>query len=564
VPGQVVKAVAYTRVSSPGQATPDKVSLGEQERDIATYCQQKDYQLAGRYQDAGFSGASKLRPGFQQMLKDAASGKFDVIVAWKTDRLSRGMYPAAALMEAIEGTEVRIECVKDMIDLKTLALYAAVGKMELDNLKERVRMGHHGRAMKGKPNNIVAYGYTRNEQGFPIEDYEASKVVKRIFYHYVNGIPLHVIADGLNREGIPTKKGKAWTRNMVSVVISNSAYIGKGYYGRRQVVKRDKDTGPKFKVTVRPQEEWIEIPFPPLVTQEVWDAAQDRFKKNAHLRARTGESKDIPFLLRGLAWCGHCGTRYMPNYGHRNKRHVKADGTVAVYRKAERRYICYAGITHKSDCPQTRRGARKLETAVWDTIVSFIERPETLKAVLGERRKGLQEQGGWDEMEKARQLLAQVEQEEQRAVTAYVKGWIDEKGLALQRKFIVEHKERAQEAVKRLEAQVSNLDRNLACLDAFERVAADICQRIKDMTPDEQAELVNIVVDRVVVDGDRVQVVLTFDLPQATDGFESNLGRVVPTVSKSSTRTSGPWARPRTQPPFSTAPPGTTPLFWKR
>ena len=77
------------------------------------------------------SGASKRRPQFQQMLKDAQAGLFDVIVCWKSDRLSRGLYPATALMEAIEGTNITIEAVKDTIDLKTFGIMAAVGKIEL-------------------------------------------------------------------------------------------------------------------------------------------------------------------------------------------------------------------------------------------------------------------------------------------------------------------------------------------------------------------------------------------------------------------------------------------------
>ena len=54
-----------------------------------------------RYQEVG-RGWSKKRPEFQRMLADARQGCFDTIVCWKSDRLSRGMYPAAALMEIVE------------------------------------------------------------------------------------------------------------------------------------------------------------------------------------------------------------------------------------------------------------------------------------------------------------------------------------------------------------------------------------------------------------------------------------------------------------------------------
>ena len=153
-----MKAAGYIRVSKPSQAEEDKVSLGEQRQDIEDHCGVKGYALVKWFQDVG-SGASKRRPGFQNLLRDAAAGEFDVVVCWKSDRLSRGLYPATALMEAIEGTDITIEAVKDNIDLNTFGLLAAVGKIELDNIRQRARMGAHGRAARGLIHGTPKFGY---------------------------------------------------------------------------------------------------------------------------------------------------------------------------------------------------------------------------------------------------------------------------------------------------------------------------------------------------------------------------------------------------------------------
>ena len=79
------------------------------------------------------------------MLADARRGRFDTIVCWKSDRLSRGMYPDAALMEVVEAHQIRLEAVMDAIDMKTFGLMAAIGKIELDNFRERSTMGKRGR-----------------------------------------------------------------------------------------------------------------------------------------------------------------------------------------------------------------------------------------------------------------------------------------------------------------------------------------------------------------------------------------------------------------------------------
>ena len=82
------------------------------------------------------------------MLADAKRGRFDTIVCWKSDRLSRGMYPAAALMEVVEAYHINLEAVMDAIDMKTFGLMAAIGKIELDNFRERASMGKQGTAKR--------------------------------------------------------------------------------------------------------------------------------------------------------------------------------------------------------------------------------------------------------------------------------------------------------------------------------------------------------------------------------------------------------------------------------
>jgi site-specific DNA recombinase len=184
------------------------------------------------YLDAGFSGASKNRPAFQQMLRDARAGAFDVIVCWKSDRLSRGLCPAAPLLEAVEGTGITLESVKDSIDLNTFSMLAAVGKIQLSDMSHRARMGHQGNAKKEK---ILSppYGYSLGEDDRPVIDTDQAEVVRRIFAMYTrDGASFQQIADTLNREGMVTRRDCRWSKQTVAIIIGNSAYIGKGSGGR--------------------------------------------------------------------------------------------------------------------------------------------------------------------------------------------------------------------------------------------------------------------------------------------------------------------------------------------
>jgi site-specific DNA recombinase len=54
----------------------------------------------------------------------------------------------------------------------------------------------------------------------------------------------------------------------------------------------------------RPREEWIEIPVPPLVTEEVFALAQERMQQNNTMsRRRT----TVPSVVQGLVICQKCG-----------------------------------------------------------------------------------------------------------------------------------------------------------------------------------------------------------------------------------------------------------------
>ena len=164
------RAAIYARVSDKSQDTEDKTSISEQISDMEAYCEENGMTIVARYQEVG-RGWSKKRPEFQRMLTDAKIGRFDTIVCWKSDRLSRGMYPAAAVMDAI--------------DMKTFGLMAAIAKIELDKFRERAGMGKRGKAKQGRmPTGSPPYGYRVDDDGNPYVYEPEAKFVRRIFRQY--------------------------------------------------------------------------------------------------------------------------------------------------------------------------------------------------------------------------------------------------------------------------------------------------------------------------------------------------------------------------------------------
>ena len=265
------RAAIYARVSDKSQAEDDKTSLSEQTGEMEAYCEAKGMTITARYQEVG-RGWSKKRPEFQRMLADAKRGRFDTIVCWKSDRLSRGMYPAAALMEVVEAHQIRLEAVMDSIDMKTFGLMAAIGKIELDNFRERSTMGKRGTAKQGRvPTGGLPYGYRIGDDGRPEAIEEQAEVVRRIFHMVHEGMGSPSIAVRLTDEGIPTQTGKMlWLQSRVHHILCNATYAGTWVYGRYRHIS----TEDGMKIHDQPRDTWIEIPVPQVIDDETWERAQ--------------------------------------------------------------------------------------------------------------------------------------------------------------------------------------------------------------------------------------------------------------------------------------------------
>ena len=491
------RAAIYARVSDKSQAEEDKTSIAEQTGDMEAYCESKGLTITARYQEVG-RGWSKKRPEFQRMLADARKGRFDTIVCWKSDRLSRGMYPAAALMEVVEAHQIRLEAVMDAIDMKTFGLMAAIGKIELDNFRERSTMGKRGTAKQGRaPTGGLPYGYRIGDDGRPEVIEEQAEVVRRIFRMYVHeGMRAYSIAVRLTEEGIPTQTGKLlWLQSRVHHILGNATYTGTWVYGKyRHVATED-----GMKVYDQPRDTWIEIPIPQVIDDETWERAQ-KLKKQRSSRAK--RNTKVLHLLRHLLKCGECGRNF----------HARSSWTVTSVRNGKRYqydrptplryYMCNGMQSMRLRCrekPYIR--AERLEEPIWSEVKRVIQNPDLL--IAGIDTLDTQEGGGLEEeIAEAERDLRDIQMEEDRAIRLFVSGKITESQLDLQRRFITERLESARAKLDDYRArEASGTERRLLVEDVL-AWARNVGQGIDELTPEQRNEILHMIVEEVVIDRD--------------------------------------------------------------
>lgn len=320
------KVVAiYTRVSTTDQAR-EGHSLEEQEKRLRARCISNDYEVYKVYTDAGISGKSTdNRPAYQQMMKDLKKGKFNSIMAFKMDRISRSIIDFEEFFNEIKKYNCGIEFLCENIDTNGAAgmMFARIlgifAQFERELIQERTLVGVESAVNKGHFGGKPPLGYKHklDESGkqklkeWEIAEDEA-EIVKEIFDLCASGKTYYQISNIL-KEKYPTiissiKKDKKtneekiiyrrWTDSSISCILNNKAYMGT--YEYRKSLK-DKDT--------------IEIVgiVPAIITEDLFNDCQEMICRNGRNYYR---SKQYLFMQKLV--CPNCG-RIMACNGVKNK-----------------------------------------------------------------------------------------------------------------------------------------------------------------------------------------------------------------------------------------------------
>jgi site-specific DNA recombinase len=221
----------------------------------------------------------------------------------------------------------------------------------------------------------VPYGYRRlprTEQRpahLVVHEPEAA-VVRRIFDDYVaGGYSIRAITIALNTDDVPTPTGKpAWGTSTVARILGNEAYVGRLYYNQTEMVPWHGRRG-KRQVP-RPREEWILIPVPTLVPEDVFAAV--RRARAAHVAFSARRAAPDRWLLRRLVRCGVCGLKAQC-------RSAKTPDGWQLYYHCPNHDVVRAGGEHRR-CPERAIRAEALDGFVFDHVRRALLRPGTLAA----------------------------------------------------------------------------------------------------------------------------------------------------------------------------------------
>ena len=222
------------------------------------------------------------------------------------------------------------------------------------------------------------YGYRRVPRSADapprLEPYEPeAAVVRRIFDDYVaGGHSTREITRRLNADGVPTPTGAraVWGTSTIGRLLRNEAYVGRVYYNRTESVP-DPRPGRSNRQVPRAREDWIEIPVPAIITEDVFEAAGRVSRDNSKWSPRNAD--DGAWLLRALVRCGAC------NVGVSCHKMKGRNGEFHRYYYCRNHDPLRAGGEDRR-CRERNIRSDTLDAFVFDQVREALLRPEILLA----------------------------------------------------------------------------------------------------------------------------------------------------------------------------------------
>lgn len=306
------------------------------------------------YEDEGFSGGNTKRPKFQEMLSDIKLKKFDTLICYRLDRISRNVADFSSTLELLQDNNIDFISIKEQFDTSTpmgramVYISSVFAQLERETIAERVRdnmlqLAKTGRWLGGqepfgfKSEKITYIDENFNERSLmklsPIKD--ELEVVKLIFDKYLETNSITQVTNWLQDNLYTGKNGGDWGTTQVKKILSSAIYVisteethnylkslginvygepnGNGYlsYNKTRKMIFDRD------IT-----EWIYAvaKHKGVIDSKTWLTVQSILEKNKHKKIkRTATGTNNTALLTGILKCSKCGSNMIIKQGHKSK-----------------------------------------------------------------------------------------------------------------------------------------------------------------------------------------------------------------------------------------------------
>ncbi len=519
-----MKVAIYARVSTEGQE--QRGTIGSQVDALRSRMAADGHEIVAEFLDDGYSGARLDRPGLDALRDSAEAGVIESVWCLTPDRLARSYAYQMLVLDELERLGCRVHFTDaPAIDNDPQArlltqMQGVIAEYEKAKIAERHRRGKLYRVRSGEAIFWkVPYGYRRvprtAESPARLEIHEPeAQVVRGIFDDIVSSSSsVRAVSRRLYEDGICSPSGRdVWATSTLSGLIRNRSYMGSAEWFRHETTGPPRPGQRHSRRQLRPTEDWIRVPVPAIITEDLFEAAQRVKHDNSVFSPR--RTTPGTWLLRGLVVCGNCGVK-----SYTQQMSSSADGGT----RRNRYYSCpyhdavKAGGPEKR-CTERRVRADELDAFVFDQVREILLHPDVLlageKAILG-REPAPDDELLATQLDRLARRVDEAAAERRRITDLFQAGHIDMKELDRRATEVDARHRRLEIERNELKAQHHELavDNRLRCrVTNFATQAAD---GIDALDFDQRQRLLRLIVEQVRVHGWQIELRLRIPLDAA-------------------------------------------------
>ena len=499
------KVAIYCRVSTTEQAE-EGYSIDEQNIKIREYCEREGHEIYNLYEDRGISGKNITnRPGIKQLLQDATENKFDLVIVWKLNRISRKLLDILNIVELLNKHNIAFRSLTENFETETpsgklqLNIMGAIGEFERETIAENVKMGLLARAKEGRWNGGVVLGYDLvelNNEGkkrkntvLKINEKEAN-TVRRIFELYSQGHGYKAVVNRVNKEGHKTKRNREFAVSTVKEILQNPVYIGKIRYNVRQ------DWSKKRRNNINANPILSDGIHEPIIDVETWNKVQVILKERSKKHNKIYDSE---FPLTGILRCPVCGAGMTINRSTAKRK----DGT----RRINEYYSC--GNWKNKGTAVCNSNSIRVEVAdeyVLNKIMEVINDETILRKVVDNinKNKSTKLKPTLEQLEQINKEIEKLTDKKSKNIELFEDGILDKIELSIRVKSI-------NDDIEKLKYREQELKQDLQLAEGepipFE-IINEVMQRFKEVflgmsTSQQRKQLIHLLVSKITINKER-------------------------------------------------------------
>ncbi|MCL4199420.1 MAG: recombinase family protein [Phycisphaerales bacterium] len=493
-----IRCAIYTRKSSEEGLDQEFNSLDAQREGAEAFIASQKAEgwtcLPERYDDGGFSGGSMERPALARLLRDIQSGGIDCVVVYKVDRLSRSLLDFSRIMETFEKHGVSFVSVTQQFNTThsmgrlTLNILLSFAQFEREIIGERIRDKVAAQKRKGKwAGGVPVLGYDVDRNGpsprLVINAREAARV-RDIFALYLEKGSLQPVVSELTRRGWVNKRrltkkgqtlgGRPFDKATLHVFLTNPILAGNIVH-KCEVYEGEHDA---------------------IIDQVVFDQVQSLLKTNGRTGGAEVRNK-YGALLRGLLKCKGCGHAMTHTFSSARK------GRFYRYYRCVRAIKSGAQVCESGTLP-----AAEIERVVVDEVRALATDKAHLAEVLAKAQASVAGEQSTLATERD-DLKGELRRQHQELRRLVKDGRTDRETTAR----IAELNDRIRsgdQRLRELDARIVELERETITRAEAEAAFADFDGLWANLSPREQARMLNLLIAAVEYDAKVGSVSVTF------------------------------------------------------